>query len=235
MGNIGAQDFSVLQSGAIGLYNQRLVRLLYFNFVGRLPGPDEELFHVTNLNNGMTPATLALNFMNALEFNLGGRFIAGLYVGLLQRNAEFGGWLFQRNALATSNGVLKPVNLVANFLNGLEYRSKNGNQTADQFIRFLYANVLLRQPSNPEVQGHVDQLNAGMSREQKATDFLNSNEFRNGRGPRLEAFLLYAALLSRDPTPIELPALMQRIQSGTPLTTLIQEIMNTPEFVQSLS
>jgi hypothetical protein len=39
-----------------------------------------------------------MGFLNSLEFNLGGRFVAGLYVGLLDRNAEFGGWQFQRDA-----------------------------------------------------------------------------------------------------------------------------------------
>ena len=51
----------------------------------------------------------------------GGRFIAGLYVGLPGRDAEYDGWLFQRNALAT--GGATPPGLVLNFLNSSDRSS----------------------------------------------------------------------------------------------------------------
>lgn len=47
------------------------------------------------------------NFVTSSEFNLGGRFTAGLYVGILARDAGYSGWLFQRNALAT--GLVSPL------------------------------------------------------------------------------------------------------------------------------
>ena len=232
-GNLGAQRLNVVQTAATGTFNERLVRLLYFNFLGRLPAPNEVAFHVQNLNSGMAPADLALNFMNTEEFNIVGRFIAGLYVGILTRNAEFAGWLFQRNAVST--GIAPLGSLVTNFLTSQEYTARFGNPTNDQFVRLLYANVLLRTPSDSEVQAHVNSLNSGLPRAQLATNFLNSAEFRAGRGPRLTAFVLFATLLSRGPSLVEFEDRIQQIQNGVAIRTLVQDIMNSTEFVANLS
>jgi hypothetical protein len=236
VGSIGGRDLSIVQTAATGSYNERLVRLLYFNFLGRLPGPDEVAGHVQNLNNGLHPVDLAINFMNTEEFNLAGRFIAGLYVGILVRDAEFSGWLFQRNAVST--GVVPLSSLVTNFLNSAEFSNKFGTQTNEQFVRHLYQYILNRAPSASEVQTQVNALIGGATRPQLATGFLNSPEFRSGKGAQLTAFILYATLLSRDPSPVELPNRIQQIQNATNPTatvrTLVQEIMNSPEFSQGL-
>jgi hypothetical protein len=236
IGNVGAQKLSIVQVGATGTPNERLVRLLYFNFIGRLPAPNEVAFHVQNLNNGMSREDLAVNFLNSLEFNLGGRFIAGTYVGLLVRDAEFNGWLFQRNDLSSSGRP--PEFYAGNFINSAEYRSKHGTPNNEEFVRLLYRYILQRTPSDSEVQGQVNALNS-QTRAQLATSFLNSAEFRNGRDPRLLAFLVYATLLSRDPSPIEFDARLQQIQNATDskavIRTIIQEIMNSSEFTAGLS
>ena len=237
IGSAGGQDLSIVQTAATGAYNERLVRLLYFNFLGRLPAANEVAFHVQNLNNGMLPVDLAINFMNTQEFNIVGRFIAGLYVGILVRDAEFSGWLFQRNAVST--GVAPLGSLVTNFLSSAEYANKFGNPADAQFVGLLYKYILGRTPSNSEVQTQVNALNGGTSRTQLTTSFLNSAEFRNGRGAQLTAFILYATLLSRDPSPIELPTRIQQIQSApnadAMIRTLTQEIMNSTEFTQGLN
>ncbi len=61
---------------------------------GEWPSPSEIAFQVQN-GFGAGRSGLASAFLNSEEFNIGGRFSAGLYVGLLNRDAEFGGWLFQ--------------------------------------------------------------------------------------------------------------------------------------------
>ena len=52
----------------------------------------------------MTVGDLFLGFYNQSEFNLGGRFLAGMCVGIIDRDAEHSGWLCQRSALA-SGGI----------------------------------------------------------------------------------------------------------------------------------
>jgi hypothetical protein len=169
-----------------------------------------------------------VNFMNSAEFNNGGRFIAGLYVGLLDRNAEYGGWLFQRNALST--GIVNPFQLVANFLSSAEWQLKFGTPTNQEFVRQLYRYVLLREASQSEINLQTAALAGGVTRVQLATNFLNTAEFRQGTGPRLTAFLLYSLLLLRDPGQNEMAARIDQIAAATPVKTIVQEIIGSSEF-----
>jgi hypothetical protein len=229
------QTFTVTQAGNPLNADQRFVQLLYFSFFGRLPSQTELDFQVTN---GLGPgpnkdyAQLAMNFLNSPEFNIGGRFIAGLYVGLLDRNAEYSGWLFQRNAMI--NRVVDPLGLIANFLNGDEYELRFGNPSNEEFVRLLYRYILLREASPSDVQFQASQLApaGNLTRAQLASNFLNSPEFRQGTGARLTAFLLYATLLQRDPSPADLQFRMNQLANATQATVkaLVADFINTPEF-----
>jgi hypothetical protein len=226
--NVSGAAFNFTQNAGTGTANQRFVAQIYFNILGRLASQSEIDFQANALGTGTPRADLVWNFFNSAEFNLGGRFIAGLYVGLLNRNAEYSGWLFQRNALST--GVVKPNQLVANFIGGAEYALKFGNPSNDEYVRLLYRYVLLREASASEVQFQSGALASGVTRVQLATNFLNSNEFRIGTGPRLTAFLLYALLLQRDPSPVERAQREGQISGGAVVKDLIAEILTTQEF-----
>src|SRR4029434_8423864 len=115
----GGQNFTIIQPGSPGTYNERFVSQMYFNFFGRNPSPAAVTFHVNTLNSGLARADLVLNFLNSQEFNVAGRYVAGVYVGVLDRDAEYGGWLFQRNALAI--GVVNQLQLVSNFIVSAEF------------------------------------------------------------------------------------------------------------------
>ena len=56
-------------------------------------------FHVASLRSGAAPEQLAFNLFNSTEFNIGGRFIAGIYVGTLHRTPEHSGWTLRRDAM----------------------------------------------------------------------------------------------------------------------------------------
>jgi hypothetical protein len=230
--NIGAQAFSVTQNGATVSEIERFVAMMYFNFFGRLPSADESLQQVRALDSGLSRTDLVMSFFNSPEFNLGGRFIAGLYVGVLNRDAEFSGWLFQRNALAT--GVVNPSQLVRNFVNSQEFGERFGSPTAEEFVTLMYRNILLREPASNEVAFQVAALNAGLTRVQLAENFLNSPEFRNGTGARLTAFLLYAVLLGRDASPADRELRIAQLQSGIALRTLVSQFLSTQEFILQL-
>jgi hypothetical protein len=218
----------VSQSSAALTEPQRFVTLAYFSFFGRYPSQGEIDFQANALAGGLSRADLIFNFFNSIEFNAGGRFVSGLYVGLLNRNAEFGGWLFQRNALA--RGGATPDGLVSNFINSAEYMLKNPNQTPEQFVTLLYIQVLGRTPSQDEVNFQAAALNAGLSRVALATSFLNAPEFRLGTDARLNAFLLYATLLSRDASVPELQNRMIQLGAGTPLQSIIADFLGSVEF-----
>jgi uncharacterized repeat protein (TIGR01451 family) len=232
--NIAGRTFTMMQSANTLNGNERFVQLIYFSFLGRLPSPTDLAQQVGALNAGTTRGQLVLNFFNSEEFNLGGRLVAGLYVGLLNRDAEYSGWLFQRNALAT--GVVGQVALVTNFLGSAEWALKFGAPSDADYVRLLYRYVLLREAGDAEVALQVNAINNRIvNRTTLANAFLNSGEFRNGTGPRLIAFLLYATLLQREASPEERNALAQQVAAGTPLLMLINNFINSQAFTAGIN
>ncbi len=199
---IGGRTFTVTQAPATGTVAERFVRLIYFSYFGRLPTTAEVAFQA---GSGLSREQLALNFFNSPEFNNGGRFVAGLYVGLLNRDAEYDGWLFQRNAMA--GGFVDQFTSVANFLASGEFTINNPGQTTRTFVTMLYRQVLLREPTVAEVDFHAGSITGSFTRPAAARNFLTGAEFAAGAGPRLTAFLAYACLLQRQPSPTELSAI----------------------------
>jgi hypothetical protein len=231
---IGGQSFTVTQAANTLNADQRFVQLLYFSFFGRLPSMDELNFQVNNGLGGPTKdyAALVMNFLSSLEFNQGGRFVAGLYVGLLDRNAEFSGWQFQRNAY--SSGGIPRSTLITNFLNSPEYKLRFGSPDNHEYVRLLYRHILLREGSTTEVNNQAGRLApAGtLTRADLAYNFLISPEFQQGTGPRLTAFLLYATLLLRDASPTEMAARISQLTNASQDTVkqIVGEIVQSPEF-----
>jgi hypothetical protein len=222
---IGDKTFTVTQSAGSGTLMQRFVRLLYFSFLARAASDGEVAAWV---NSGQTRAQIASSFLNSPEFNLGGRFTAGLYVGIIDRDAEFTGWQFQRQALA--RGIVNQDQLVSNFLNSTEFNLKFPNLSNADFIRLMYENVLLRPASQTEVDAWLNVMaNPANTRTIIARSFLNSPEFQQGTGPRLLAFLLYSTLLLRDGTPQERAALEVLLANPAQLAVVIEQFANGAE------
>jgi len=223
---VGGQSFTITQTGAPGTADQRFVQLLYFNFYGRRPSDAEVAFQVTNGVGPQGRAQVAYNFFTGPEFLNGGRYIAGLYFGLLGRAPDYNGWLFQRNAMARN--IVDPFGLINNFLGGAEFGLK-GTMTDTQFVTLLYNQILLRAP---DPQGLANQV-AGIQqygRTQIAYNMLSSPEFQSLNGPAMSAYLLYSCLLQRDATPAETSAMIVQINQGATFLSLISNILATPEF-----
>jgi hypothetical protein len=222
---IGDKTFTITHTASSEALLRRFIRLLYFSFLARA-ATDQE---VTNwVNSGQTRAQLASSFLNSPEFNLGGRFTAGLYVGIIDRDAEFTGWQFQRQALA--RGIVNQDQLVSNFLNSAEFNLKFGVLSNADFVRLMYENVLLRPAAQSEVDAWLNLLsNPANTRTIIARSFLNSPEFQQGTGPRLLAFLMYATLLLRDGTAQQRTALEQQLANPAQLPIIIDQFVNSAE------
>jgi hypothetical protein len=195
---LGGQPFNIVQGSYVAATeDERFVDLMYFGFLGRLPTTAERSAQLSALTSGsITRVDLAVNLFNTDEFNNAGRFAAGLYVGILGRDAEYAGWVFQRAAYLS--GQATQEQLAGNFLGSLEYQMKYGTPTDDQYVLLLYANVLRRTPTPAEKAAQLALLSSGTTRTQLAMNFLNGAEFRANSGPRLTAFLQYACMLVRD-------------------------------------
>jgi hypothetical protein len=117
-----------------------------------------------------------------------------------------------------------------------EFVEKHGELTNEEFVKLLYRQVLLREPSATEVAFQIAALQTGSlaRRVAMAQSFLNAEEFRRGVGPRLTAFLLYATLHQRGSTQTELLQRIFQITAGTSIQTLVEEILGSSEFAISL-
>jgi hypothetical protein len=215
--SVSGRTLVVTQAAALGTPDQRFVGEMYFAAFGRVASPAEIAGQIAG---GLSRPDLVNAFMNVPEFHMAAKFAAGLYVGILGRDAEYSGWLFQRNAMA-QQGITQFV-LVENFLNSAEFNMKNPNLTDANFVRLLYRQVLGREGSQPEVEFQVANMKSRVS---LAVAFLMSNEYKIRVGPRLGGFLLHALLLQRDPTDAELDARAAQITAGVPLTTIIGQML----------
>lgn len=148
-----------------------------------------------------------------------------MYVGILGRDAEYAGWLFQRDALQG----LPQITLVSNFLNSAEFHLKFGYPSDPEFVRIMYRNILLREPGQAEVDFQASALQSGTSREQLALNFLLSQEFAIGTGPRLTAFILHATILMRDPNQAEFNEVANGLSSGKSVLDLFDGKVNGQE------
>lgn len=210
------QTIAVSQASLPGTVAERFVGNLYFGAFGRVPSAAEVAWHI---NSNATMAELVTRFLSAEEFVNGAKYVAGLYVGVLGRDAEYGGWLFQRNALALDPSIR--VALVSNFLNSAEFSAKHPALDDGEFVRLLYQQALGRNPSDPEIRFQTTNMS---SRVALAVAFLSSEEYRNRTGPRLTAFLLYAMLFQREPTSEELQHVSSQITSGIPLLQIVSSL-----------
>lgn len=219
---IGGEVATIAQVAGTGSADERFVGQLYFNMFGRVPTPEEVRLQSTRgLVNGR--AALTLEFLRSEEFNMGDRFVAGLYVGLLNRDPEYGGWLFQRTAIST--GQVNPFQLIDNFLQSAEYTLNFGSPSDREFVRLMYKYILLREPTDAEVTFQASALTSGLTRVQMAWAMLRSPEFETGTDPRLTTFLIFATLQNREPTAIELEECSKAIRAGTPLSLLIEALL----------
>jgi len=124
--------------------------------------------------------------------------------------------------------------IVQYFLNSTEFKSKFGsNLTNGEFVKRMYANVLLRAPDTVGYNFWVGQLNNGkMPRAQVALEFLDSAEFQNlaVSQNRVDVSLLYFDMLRRDPDAGGFSWWVGVLNAGVPLTSVIDGFLMSSEY-----
>jgi hypothetical protein len=231
---VGGQTLAVTENPNPAAEDERFVDLMYFGFLGRQPTAGELSAQLAALRGGSLSWTgLALNLFNSTEFNNRGRFAAGVYVGILGRDADYSGWMFQCSALI--NGVINQTQLVANTLNSAEYFLTYGTPSDSQFVQLLYQNVLRRTPSQAELNAQLALLQSGTSRTQLAMNFLTSAEFQQNSGAKLNAFLAYACLLQRDAEQWERDYWANLMSTGMTVYDVFYAFVTSPEFAIRLN
>jgi glucose/arabinose dehydrogenase len=211
--------------------NAVFVRQQYLDFLDREPDSGGHSAWVNALNNGMPRASMIEAIMDSGEFRLKGKFIAQAYLGVLARDADHGGFRAWLGALL---GGMSREQIVQSFLNSGEFQANFGsNLTNEQFVERMYNNILLRASDPGGLSFWVGQLNSGqMTRAQVALSLLDSTEFQNltaGQN-RLNVSLLYFDMLRRGPDSGGFSAWLGALNSGAPLTSVIDAFLNSPEY-----
>lgn len=174
-----------------GVDNSEFVALLFRNVLEREPGPGAQGF-VNALNDGaLTRQEVALQFSETQEFvnltaSAANAFIDKasnaiwiddvyrLYQATLDRAPDEAGLKGWAEILGNGQSF---QSVVSGFTNSSEFQTRYGTTTNDEFVTLLYNNVLERAPSNAELQGWLDLIDGGLSREEVVTGFSQSAEF----------------------------------------------------------
>jgi hypothetical protein len=224
--DVGQGSVTLTQAAHAGNRSERVVSRLYFGLLGRLPSSAEIAIQAPYASTGPM-GMLVSAMMESAEYNIGSRFVGGVYLGLLARDAECSGWLFQRSAL--TSGIVSGTQLIGAVLSGQEYALRFGEPTGEQFVRLLYEHILFRQASSDEVAFQTRTLTT-ISRVTLAERFLASSEFLRGSNTRIQASLLFWSLLQRDPSPAERELLIKDLRAGTLISTIADRLMLDEEF-----
>lgn len=151
--------------------NTLFVASVYSLLLGRVPDASAS-YWVGLLNSGATPASVILSIEGSTEYLTDQ--VDAMYVHYLNRPADAGGQTYWVGTLL-AGGTLEQV--AAGLASSDEFFVDQGS-TNRGYVIGLYADVLGRVASTPEVDAWVAQLDAGATRLSVATAFLISQEYR---------------------------------------------------------
>jgi hypothetical protein len=106
------------------LTNSQFVSLVYTNVLGRAPDAAGLTYWTNQINAGMTRGDMMLAFSESPEYRtvIGNDvYVTMMYVGMLRRSPDTGGFAFWTNYLDTGNSGLALIN---GFLTAPEYRNR---------------------------------------------------------------------------------------------------------------
>jgi phospholipase C len=212
--------------------NSAFVNQQYQDLLDRQADSGGLNYYSSQLNSGaLTRSQLIANFMSGQEFGSHGMFAAQVYQGLMARDADYGGF---RWALGVLDSEGSQEQLVNSFLQSQEFQTKFGsNLDNGQFVTRMYQNIVLRSPDQSGFNYYVAQLNnATMTRAQVAVSMLHSSEFQRltSSQNRVLVSLLYFDLLRRQSDTGGFSNYVGQLNSGTPLTSIIDTFLNSGEY-----
>ena len=224
-------DIGAYEANAVIGNNAAFVFQQYIDFFDREPGAGEVSAWVSALDSGLSKADLIEVFMNSEEFRFEGKFITQTYLGILTRDADYAGFRGWLGALLVG---LSREQIVQVFLDSGEFQSSFGsNLTNGQFVERMYNNILLRSSDPGGFSAWVGALNNGqLTKAQMALRFLDSGEFQRlfVSQNRVDISLLYFDMLQRDPDAGGFSYWVEVLNSGVPLTSVIDGFLNSPEY-----
>ena len=177
---------------------EEYVRMLYATILGRKAAESEVQNWTYFLNNGYSRKYLLQQFIASEEFSerwsqqnllVGSitlaeyekyvidakieNYVRLLYVNVLGREAGYEeGCSYAYEMQKNNYGAAR---IALSFIFGDDYKAKNTDDA--EFVRMLYAALLMRRPSEDELTSWVNILNSGNTREYVAQQFVSSEEY----------------------------------------------------------
>ena len=207
---------------------------LYRDLLGRNPDTGGFNYWQGLIDRGTLPrSVVASSLFTSPEFTQSGLYVIKLYVGVLGRDPDFGGWLNWFTGLR--NGAT-PASVLNAFLASPEFQNTYGNLSNSDFVNLVYRNVLQRPPDPGGLANWLGQLNNGViTRGDMMGAFVNGPEFDNLIRSRAYANLLYMGFLRRTPDPAGLTYWNGILTAGNPLSGAIYGFINGPEYLNRLA
>ncbi len=199
-GFIGSPEF-VAAYGALN--SAQFVAQLYNNVLHRAPDPAGLDGWVSLLDGGASRASVVNGFSESAEYqastepatrgfstaNLNGAIygqIYRLYGATLNRAPDAAGFSGWTDILAGGQTL---AGITTGFVNSTEFKNAYGALNNTAFVTLLYGNVLKRAPDAAGLNGWVNILNGGSTRESVVIGFSESNEYQAGTVAALRAFI----------------------------------------------
>jgi hypothetical protein len=224
----GGSDFAVLCYVATanplpGTVSERTVTQLYLDLLQRLPEPAGLAFWSAQLDQGASPAGVALAILHGTEYRT--NQVQQLYRTVLHRTADPQGLQSALAFLAQNNPVEQ---LRTALLASDEYFQANGASLAG-FIGGVYHDTLGREVDSAGLAAWQTALQSGLSRGQVVQGITSSLE--------TEAYLVknaYQQFLSRQPDAQGLAAWTAALQAGLTEDLLVASLAGSAESLASV-
>ena len=209
------------------------VRQLYRDLLSREPDPSGFSYWTGTIDSGtLTRSVVASSLFTSPEFSQAGLYVIKLYVGVLGRDPDFGGWLNWFTALRSGT---TPTAVLNAFLGSPEFQNTYGGLSNADFVTLVYRNVLGRVPDAGGFANWVGLLNGGqLTRADVMGAFVNGPEFDNLVRSRAYANLCYMGFLRRSADSNGLTYWTGILAGGTPLSSVIYGFVNGPEYLNRL-
>ena len=207
------------------------VKQAYADMAGRAPSSSELAAAVTALGSYGPKAKAAFDLRTSAEHTTNVDPTARLYRAFLGRGPDAGGLLFWIGRRRSGSWSL--TRMADSFATSTEFTRKYGSLTNRQFVTRIYTDVLGRTADQAGVDYWTKKLDTkSKTRGGVMVGFSESNEYKRKQATNTDVSVAYILLLRRAPKAIEVEAWLGQVAFGTNHPTLLDEILNGPEYHQ---
>jgi hypothetical protein len=203
--------------------NERFITQAYLDLLGRRPSSTDVALFDSLLGGGATRTDVAAALLASDEYRAA--LVTSIYDAYLRRTPTSGELAVQVASLADG---ATDEEVRASVLGSAEYFENEGGSTVDGFLHALFVDVLGR-PIDSVSEAFYLGLAASATRTEIALDVLVSDEAR-------ARFVsgAYEQFLGRSPSPSELQAFVQALQSGATDEDVIADVVGSNEYLANV-